>query len=99
MSQACRRFMVSGMVQGVWFRESARREATRLGLNGSASNLPDGRVEVIAVGSGKNIDQLSAWLQHGPAMARVDEVVEETIDDPGLAGSYKTFLTGVKDLR
>ncbi len=86
MNQACRRFLVSGKVQGVWFRESTRRVATRLGLSGSASNLPDGRVEVVAVGSGKDIDQLSAWLRHGPAMARVDEVVEEAIDDPGLSG-------------
>ncbi len=86
MSQACRRFLVSGKVQGVWFRESTRREAVRLGLNGSASNLPDGRVEVVAVGSAKDIDQLSVWLRHGPAMARVDKVVEETIDDPGLSG-------------
>ncbi len=86
MSQACRRFLVSGKVQGVWFRESTRREAARLGLNGSASNLPDGRVEVVAVGSAKDIDQLSVWLRHGPAMARVDKVVEETIDDPGLSG-------------
>jgi acylphosphatase len=86
MSQACRRFLVSGKVQGVWFRESTRREAARLGLTGSASNLPDGRVEVIAVGSAKDIDQLSVWLRHGPAMARVDKVVEETIDDPGLSG-------------
>ena len=86
MSQACRRFLVSGKVQGVWFRESTRREAARLGLNGSASNLPDGRVEVIAVGSAKDIDQLSVWLRHGPTMARVDKVVEETIDDPGLSG-------------
>ncbi len=86
MRQACRRFLISGQVQGVWFRESTRQVATRLGLNGSASNLPDGRVEVVAVGSGKDIDQLRAWLRHGPAMARVDEVVEENIDDPGLSG-------------
>jgi len=86
MSQVCWRFLVSGKVQGVWFRESTRREAARLGLNGSASNLPDGRVEVIAVGSAKDIDQLSVWLRHGPAMAHVDKVVEETIDDPGLSG-------------
>ena len=86
MSRACRRFLVSGKVQGVWFRESTRRVATRLGLDGSAFNLPDGRVEVVAAGSGKNIAQISAWLRHGPAMARVDEVVEETIGDPGLKG-------------
>ncbi len=86
MSQVCRRFLVSGRVQGVWFRESTRREAVRLGLAGSASNLPDGRVEVVVVGSGKDIDQLSAWLQHGPTMARVDDVIEKPIDNPGLTG-------------
>jgi acylphosphatase len=86
MNQACRRFLISGRVHGVWFRESTRREATRLGLNGSACNLPDGTVEVVAVGSGKGIDQLGAWLRHGPALARVDQVVEEIIDDPGLSG-------------
>ena len=91
MSQARQRFLVSGKVQGVWFRESTRREAARLGLNGSASNLPDGRVEVIAVGSAKNINQLSGWLRHGPTMARVDKVVEETIDDPGLSGFTVLF--------
>jgi len=91
MSQVCWRFLVSGKVQGVWFRESTRREAARLGLNGSASNLPDGRVEVIAVGSAKDIDQLSVWLRHGPAMARVDKVVEEAIDDPGLSGFTVLF--------
>ncbi len=86
MSQTCRRFLVSGRVQGVWFRESTRREAVRLGLSGRATNLPDGRVEVIAAGSATGIDQLTAWLQHGPAMARVDQLIEETIDDPGLSG-------------
>jgi acylphosphatase len=86
MNQDCRRFLVSGKVQGVWFRESTRRVAKQLGISGSASNLPDGRVEVVALGSAKDIDQLAAWLQHGPAMARVDKLVEETIDDPGLAG-------------
>ena len=91
MNQACRRFLVSGKVQGVWFRESTRREAARLGLNGSASNLPDGRVEVVAVGSAKDIDQLSVWLRHGPTMARVDKVVEETINDPGLSGFTVLF--------
>ena len=41
---------------------------------------------MVAVGAGKDIDRLCAWLRHGPAMARVDEVVEEIIDDPGLSG-------------
>lgn len=90
MSRTCRRFLVSGRVQGVWFRESTRREAESLGINGSATNLPDGRVEVIAGGSDQAVDKLLAWLHHGPPMARVDDVVEKTIDDPGLTG-FSTF--------
>jgi acylphosphatase len=90
MSRICRRYLVSGRVQGVWFRESSRRVATRLGLDGSAINLPDGRVEVIALGRGRDMEQFSAWLRQGPAMARVDGVVEESIEDPGLIGFITT---------
>ena len=47
---ACRRFVVSGRVRGVWYRASTRRFAESLGLSGHALNLPDGRVEVLALG-------------------------------------------------
>ena len=69
------RFLIRGKVQGVWFRASTRDEALRLGLRGYASNLADGRVEVLAVGYADAIDQLANWLQHGPSLARVDAVV------------------------
>ena len=68
------RFLVSGKVQGVWFRASTRDEGLRLGLCGHASNLADGRVEVLAVGDADAIEQLANWLQHGPPLARVDAV-------------------------
>jgi acylphosphatase len=77
-------------VQGVWFRESTRREAQNLNLSGHAINLPDGRVEVLAAGCDADIRKLAAWLQTGPSMARVQSVTEETLEDPGLAG----FRTG-----
>ena len=68
------RFLVSGKVQGVFFRASARDPANALGLRGFAKNLPDGRVEVLAAGSDAAIDELAAWLREGPPMARVDDL-------------------------
>ena len=68
------RFVVSGKVQGVFFRASARDRAQALGLRGFAKNLPDGRVEVLAAGNDAAIDELAAWLREGPPMARVDDL-------------------------
>jgi acylphosphatase len=78
---ATRRFVVSGRVQGVFFRASTRAEATRLGLAGSAQNLDDGRVEVIAAGPDAALDALERWLWQGPPSARVEAVARETIVD------------------
>ncbi len=70
----CARFIVSGKVQGVFFRASAREQAQRLDINGHAKNLDDGTVEVIACGDAANIEALERWLQKGPAAARVSRV-------------------------
>lgn len=70
----CRRFIVTGRVQGVWFRDSSRRKALELQLTGQAINLPDGSVEVIACGEPANLDSLHTWLHEGPELARVDTV-------------------------
>ena len=71
---ACARFVVSGRVQGVFFRASAREEAVRLGLTGHARNLADGTVEVVACGEDAALAQLESWLAHGPPLARVGRV-------------------------
>ena len=78
------RFLVSGKVQGVFFRASARNEALKLKLRGYAKNLPDGRVEVVACGDAAAVDELEQWLRQGPPAARVDDVVrhEHSIDVP-----------------
>lgn len=68
------RFLVSGRVQGVYYRASTREQAQRLGLDGSAVNLPDGRVEVIAAGAPEAIDELEQWLRQGPLTAKVEAV-------------------------
>jgi len=69
-----RRWVISGRVQGVFFRASTRRQAEPLGLSGRAVNLTDGTVEVVACGSETALDQLEGWLQKGPRAARVDSV-------------------------
>jgi acylphosphatase len=68
------RFIVGGKVQGVFFRASTREQASALGLRGYAKNLPDGRVDILAVGDAEAIDQLADWLRRGPPQARVDEL-------------------------
>ncbi len=80
------RFVVSGRVQGVFFRASARIEAARLGIAGSARNLDDGRVEVIAIGSDDALDALERWLRQGPPSARVESVARQAIPDRPAAG-------------
>jgi acylphosphatase len=69
-----RKFRIQGRVQGVWFRESTRRQAERLGISGHAVNRPDGSVEVLAHGSPESLDQLAKWLHDGPPLARVTSV-------------------------
>ncbi len=74
------RFLISGRVQGVFFRASTREQAIQLGLAGRARNLVDGRVEVIASGDATGIDELGRWLQHGPSYARVDAVERDEVE-------------------
>ena len=73
------RFLVRGKVQGVFFRASTAQEATRLNLTGHAVNLPDGRVEVLAMGAAAAVDELELFLGAGPPAARVDQVDRETV--------------------
>lgn len=69
--------VISGRVQGVFFRAAAAQEARGLGLSGWARNLPDGRVEIRAEGERRNLAMLLAWAYQGPPAARVEEVAVE----------------------
>jgi len=72
--QECRLFRIEGRVQGVWFRESTRREAQPLGITGYAKNMADGSVEVLACGQPEALTRLTEWLKQGPPMATVEQV-------------------------
>lgn len=78
---AVARFLVSGKVQGVWFRASTRDKARELGLRGHARNLAGGGVEVEAHGSAQALAALERWLQHGPPQARVEAVQRQDLQD------------------
>ena len=77
---------ISGRVQGVFYRESARREAERLGVSGWIQNLPDGRVEALLEGPPLAVDELERWCQHGPAGAHVTRVERALENGPPMAG-------------
>jgi acylphosphatase len=69
-----RRCFVAGRVQGVFYRASTRQRAQELGCRGYAHNLPDGRVEVLAVGEPAAVHALIEWLRQGPPAAHVTDV-------------------------
>jgi acylphosphatase len=93
MEEITRRFLVTGKVQGVFFRQSARLEANRLRLRGLARNLPDGSVEVVARGSAVAVEELHRWLRRGPAQARVEAVRETDATDlkSGIPEDFAVF--------
>lgn len=82
-SAIARRCIVSGRVQGVFYRASTRQRALELGLSGYACNLPDGRVEVLAVGDPGAVQSLIDWLAIGPPAAHVAkvELAEVALDE------------------
>lgn len=77
---------VAGRVQRVYFRESTRREAVRLGVDGWVRNLSDGSVEAVFEGAPQAVASAVEWARHGPDRALVTSL-EETAEQPeGLSG-------------
>jgi len=74
------RLIIEGRVQGVWFRESTRRQALGFGLTGWVKNRPEGTVEVLVEGPEQEVNQLISWCRKGPPTARVSGIrkTEET---------------------
>jgi acylphosphatase len=63
--------LVSGKVQGVWFRKHTQEKAIELGITGTVENRSDGSVLIYATGTGEQIDQLTNWCRQGPPRAEV----------------------------
>jgi acylphosphatase len=77
---------VTGRVQGVFYRASAREEGSRLGLGGFVRNEPDGSVYLEAEGDRETLDRFVEWCRRGPPHARVESVEVEEGKPKGYSG-------------
>ena len=73
-------FLVSGRVQGVFFRMATKQQADLYGLSGWVCNRRDGRVEGVVAGASQRLDDFIAWLHRGPDLARVLKVELEEVE-------------------
>jgi len=89
------RVIVSGRVQGVYYRDSCRSMAIELGVAGWVRNLPDGSVEFAAEGTREAVDQLLEWCQQGPPRANVTAV--HISDEPPHGDRYFRIVSGRSD--
>ena len=88
-----RRLSAHGRVQGVWFRESMRREAEALGVTGWVRNRRDGSVEAVVQGTREAVEAITAWARRGPESAEVSRLeIEET--EPGAFDRFEKRETG-----
>ena len=78
------KFLVSGKVQGVFFRTSTKKQADSLDLGGWVRNRENGEVEGVASGTAEQLDSFCLWLRQGPTLASVESLKIETCD-------YQTF--------
>lgn len=83
-----RRVVVSGLVQGVFFRDSCRREARARGIAGWVRNNPDGTLEAVIEGDPRAVEDLVRWLHAGPPQARVSSV-EVTDEVPEQLAAFR----------
>ena len=65
---------IYGLVQGVFFRISAKEKAKELNVSCETQNMPDGTVEIIAEGKEEDVSQLTEWCKTGPELAKVEKI-------------------------
>ena len=66
--------LISGRVQGVWFRATTKEKAEEYNVRGWVRNTSDGKVEALFVGEEKDVERLIQWCYHGPPLAEVEKV-------------------------
>lgn len=92
VARVCKRCIVSGRVQGVFYRATVARRARTLGIEGYALNLPDGRVEVLACGPAAALESFVSALWAGSSASKVTDVSAEAVAEPSHA--LRGFQTG-----
>ena len=80
--------IISGRVQGVFFRVETQHAAERFGVLGWVRNKPDGTVEAVFEGEQQRVDAVLTWCKKGPNMARVENVEVQWLD---YTGEFKSF--------
>jgi acylphosphatase len=83
---SCYRVTVHGRVQGVWYRESCRRQAVAAGIAGWVRNNADGTVEAVVEGQSQAVDRVIAWMRQGPPSALVTSVEVSAETPTGVQG-------------
>ena len=81
--------IISGRVQGVFFRDTLRRKARRYNLVGWVQNISDGKVEAILEGNREDIAQVIAWARKGPMFANVTDVAVEWQEYQGIFQDFR----------
>jgi acylphosphatase len=81
--------IVSGRVQGVFFRAETQSMALKEGLSGWVRNMPDGRVEAVFEGKKESVDRAVEWCRHGPMLARVDDIDVRWEDEIGETSRFQ----------
>ena len=87
--KVARRFFISGRVQGVGYRYFVQRASARHQVRGYVQNLDDGRVEVVAEGSEKAVEEFKKDLAAGPTNSQVGEIEEIVLEPSGLYPSFR----------
>jgi acylphosphatase len=72
---------IHGQVQGVFYRESMKQEAGRLGVTGWVRNRKDGTVEALVQGEASSVEEMLAWCRQGPPRAEVNKVDEKAVSE------------------
>ena len=83
------RIRISGKVQGVWFRASAKDSALSIGIKGKVWNEPNGDVGVIAQGAQEKLEEFIQWSHHGPQLARVENVEVNQFETDEVFSSFE----------
>ena len=77
---------ITGKVQGVFFRATAKEKAVELGIRGWARNTEDGKVEILAEGPNEQLEAFLEWCHEGPRQAIIHTVEQKDLEETGIAG-------------
>ena len=80
--------IISGQVQGVWYRASTKQKAEQLGLLGWVRNTTDGCVEAVFEGEKEQVDRMIDWCYQGPPYAKVEKV---EVENQSVTNSFEDF--------